>query len=223
MINKTHLIIMALICGVSAAIGAYYYPHLPNPAPTHWNLHGQVDGYGPPWVAAYMLPLVCLGMIVLLAVLPLMGPFRENFERFHVTYGRICIAIMAAFATLQLLILLAATGKQMNMGSSLCIVIGVLFAILGNWMGKVRRNFYVGIRTPWTLANDEVWEKTHRNGGKIMVTVGLIAAVTGFLASDATCFIVLMGGIGFLVVWAMGYSLYWYRRLGKMDDLAVKQ
>jgi uncharacterized membrane protein len=223
MINKIHLIVMLLICAASAGIGLYFYDRLPNPAPTHWNLHGQIDGYGPPWVAAFMLPLVCLGMIVLLAVLPLLGPFRSNFERFHVTYGRICIAIMATFAAMHLVIMLASTGRQMNMGSSICVIFGVLFAVLGNWMGKIRRNFYVGIRTPWTLASDEVWERTHRSGGKIMVAVGLIAAVTGFIASDATCFIVLMSGIGFLVAWAMGYSLYWYKRLGKMDDLAVKQ
>jgi uncharacterized membrane protein len=162
-------------------------------------------------------------MILLLVALPLLGPFRENFERFHITYGRICIAIMATFAAIQLTMLLAGTGRQFNMGSSMCVIVGVLFAVLGNWMGKIRRNFYVGIRTPWTLANDEVWERTNRSGGKIMVAVGIICALTGLLASDAICFIVLMSGIGLLVAWACGYSFYWYKKLGRVDDLAVKQ
>src|SRR5262249_13952430 len=101
--------------------------------------------------------------------------------------------------------------------------VGVMFSVLGNWMGKIRRNFYVGIRTPWTLANDEVWERTHRSGGKVMMLIGAISAITGFFASDTTCFIVLISGVGVLVLWALGYSLYWYRKIGRVDDLAVRE
>ena len=220
MIPRTHFLIMLAAIAVNAALGTYFYPRLPDPCPIHWNWRGQVDDYGSPTMMAFGWPAITLGLAILLTGLPLLGPFRKNFDKFRITFGRICVTITVFLCGLQLVFLLAASGRQLRIGSSLCILIGLLFAVLGNWMGKLRRNLYVGIRTPWTIANEVVWERTHRLGGKLMVAAGLISAVTGLFAGDSVCLVVLLSSLIGTVGVAVIYSLVEYRRLGEVDDLS---
>ena len=172
MIPRIHLMIsLALILG-GAAFGGAMYSRLPDPSPTHWNIHGVADGFGPPWELAFGVPIVLAGLMVVLAVLPLLGPFRANFERFRVVYGRVCVTIAVAIIAMHVVFVLKGAGHAIHVGSALSIIVGSLLAVLGNWMGKLRRNMYVGIRTPWTIANDLVWERTHRVGGRVMAGLG---------------------------------------------------
>ncbi|QDV90229.1 Immunity protein SdpI [Phycisphaerae bacterium RAS2] len=219
MMSRNHYLLMIGMILAGAAFGGAFYNSIPDPAPTHWNLKGEIDGYGPRWVAAFLMPIIAAGLVGLLAGLPLLGPFRENFERFRSTYGRICVAVLTLIMAIHVVFVLGATGRNMQVGATISIILGLMLTLLGNYMGKVRRNFYVGIRTPWTLANDVVWERTHRVGSKIMVAVGLVIAAAGFFLNDLVCFIVMMSSLGFLVVWSLLYSLMLYRRLGSRDDL----
>lgn len=219
MISRNQCLLMIGMIFAGAAFGGAFYNTMPDPAPTHWNLKGEIDGYGPRWVAAFLMPIIATGLMALLAGLPLLGPFRENFMRFRVTYGRICVAVLTLIMAIHAVFVLGATGRTMQIGATLSIILGLMLAVLGNYMGKVRRNFYVGIRTPWTLANEVVWERTHRAGSKIMVIVGLVIAAAGFFANDLVCFIVMMSSVGFLAAWSLLYSLMLYRRLGSRDDL----
>lgn len=220
MLTRSHKLALLGLIGLSVALSAVFVPILPDTVPTHWNMHGEADDYGSKWVSLLLFPGVLIGMAALMMVLPLLGPFRQNLEAFRVTYGRILITILTTFLGLQLVILLKSAGGEFEIGSSLAIVLGLMMALLGNWLGKVRRNFYVGIRTPWTLANERVWEKTHRVGAWLFMVHGLVTAVTGYFASSVVCFFVLIGGLIAIVIWAVFYSLYWYRRLGAVDELS---
>jgi uncharacterized membrane protein len=219
MIPRIHLWWMIAAVITTSAVSAAFYPRLPDPCPIHWNIRGQVDGYSSPLTMALIAPAFAAGLTLLLLVLPILGPFRRNMESFRVVYGRIGSLILTFFLGFQVVTLLAATGRPLRMGAILTVLIGLMFACLGNWMGKVRRNFYVGIRTPWTLSNEIVWEKTHRLGGKLFVAAGLITAVTGFFASEVTCFVVLMAALLGSAAWSVIYSFVIYRRLGQVDDL----
>jgi uncharacterized membrane protein len=167
-----------------------------------------------------LLPACTLGVAALMVAFPLLGPLRRNFEQFRGTYGRICITIVAGLLGIHLVVLLKAAGHELRIGATLAIVIGLMLAVMGNWLSKVRRNFYIGIRTPWTLANETVWEKTHRLGAKLFVIQGLVSAASGLFAPDWVCFVVLIGGLGLIGLWAVLYSLLCYRRLGQKDDLS---
>lgn len=221
MIPRFHLIWMIAAVFVNVALSAAFYPHLPNPCPIHWNLHGQIDGYGSPLTMALIAPSTSAGLVLLLMLFPAIGPFKRNLENFRVVYGRIGALLLTFFLALQVILLLAASGRPLRIGPAFTVLFGLMFAFLGNWMGKLRRNFYVGIRTPWTLANDTVWEKTHRIGGRLFVIGGAISAITGLFAGDVTCFVVLIGTIFISVVWSIVYSLVIYRRLGQVDDLST--
>ncbi len=223
MMPRIHVWVLVLLLLASGALSAGFAPLLSARVPTHWGVNGQVDAYGSKWISLLLFPAIVIAMLLLFLVLPLIGPFRRNFEQFRVTYGRIAITIVAGFIGLQLVVLLNDAGHHLRIGASFAVIIGVMFAVLGNWLSKVRRNFYVGIRTPWTLANEAVWERTHRLGAKVFVAFGLVLAATGLIApQDWMVFVVLIAGVAFIVLWSLLYSLYWYRRLGQVDELPAE-
>lgn len=163
------------------------------------------------------------GVMVLLVILPILGPFRQNFERFRVTYGRMCMLVVAVILAFHAVFMADALGRHIAVGRSLAIICGVMFVVMGNWLGKIRRNFYLGIRTPWTLVNERVWEKTHRAGGKIMVCLGVVSVGLGLFAEERLCTIGFFSGLGMLVAWSLIYSFVVYRRLGHVDDVERQQ
>lgn len=219
MIARRHTTFIWMTVLANAVFSAAMYSRLPEPAPMHWNIHGQIDGWGPRWLAAGLFPVIVAVIVLLLVVLPKLGPFRQNLESIAVTYGRIVIILGLLLAALNSIFLLAAAGHALPIGSSIALALGLFLVLLGNWLGKVPRNLYLGIRTPWTIANDTVWERTHRLGGRVMVAAGLVVAVTALFASDVTCFVVLMASLGITVIWAIVYSFRLYRRLGGVDDM----
>lgn len=220
MIPHGYLVTTGILLIVSLGVAAWFEQTLPEQVPVHWNLQGQADRYGPSWQATWLASGILFGIVFLMLVLPMMGPFQKNFEQFRGTYGLIVVAIATAFLGLQIVIGLSAKGAGINIGSGICFVLGALFTVLGNTFGKIRRNFYVGIRTPWTLANDYVWERTHRLGGKLFVGVGLASIVAAVALPSSVCFFVLIGGAIGTAIATVAYSFVCYRRHGELDDLS---
>lgn len=218
MISRIHLMVMTLLITADIAVAIAVYPRLPASCPTHWNLSGEPDAFGPPWKLAFTIPAINAGLSFFLWGIPLLGPFRANFERFRRTYGRFCVTVVAMIIAIHVVFLADAAGRELSIGRSMSIICGVMFTVMGNWLGKIRRNFYVGIRTPWTLVNEQVWERTHRAGGKIMVVIGLISISFGLFAEERVCSIAFFTGLAFLVAWSLTYSYVVYRKLGSRDE-----
>lgn len=207
--------IILAIWAISFAAAAY----MPASIPVHWNLAGEVDRYGSPWELALGVPLGASFVIFLMIVLPLVGPFEDNFKQFATTYGRIVVLIAGTMLAIQAAVLAKGLGINLPVQAIFLPMLGIMFAMLGNWMGKIRRNFWIGIRTPWTLANDTVWERTHRVGGRLFVIYGLLVALVGFFAPPIIAMGWLLGGLIVLVVWSLIYSQRLYRRLGHVDEI----
>lgn len=216
---RRHVYVVGGVLATMVAMSVVGLFVLPEQVPVHWNLHGEVTRHGSRWEALLVLPVLAAGITLLLSILPRLGPLRANLEAFKTIYGRIVIAVLGLFAAMHAMMLLMGAGAEVPVAKVVTVSIGILLAVLGNWMGKIRRNFWVGIRTPWTLANDVVWERTHRVGGRLMVLLGLLVIAAGALAPPAAAFVVLTGGAGALGFWAIGYSLWLYRRLGQVDHL----
>lgn len=217
MIERKHLIIVLALLAAPALASAVMYSSLPDPAPIHWNVRGEADGFGPRWVLAWLLPASTTLVTALLLALPALGPMRENMARFRNVYGKLVIAIVATVGAIHVLTLLSATGAAVRIEVVVPFVMGLLFAVLGNWMGKIRRNFWVGIRTPWTLASDVVWERTHRVGGRLFVALGLLVAIVALLGHPWLTIGTLIGGLIALLVWSLVYSLWLYQRVGPSE------
>lgn len=192
---------------------------LPPQVPTHWGVSGQPDAFTPrenllPHLL--LLPGSMAGMLVLFLILPWLSPLRYKIEPFRPTYDYIMGLVVAMFAYMHLVLLLAFTGRLLAVdrwitGGSL-----VAIAALGNVLGKVQKNFWVGIRTPWTLASDVVWIRTHRLAAWLFVAGG-IAGLVLLLAGIHPLIALSVFGVAALV--PVFYSLWLYKRLEKQGKL----
>lgn len=170
---KTEIIPLLAVATVLAS-SFYFYAHFPERVPMHWNIAGEVDGWGSRWVGAFMLPVVILGMYLLFLVIPYLDPKKDRYEQFRKVFHVFKGFIVVFMALIYFITGLSALGYNINIGLWVPGLVGVLFILLGNYMGKIKPNWFMGIRTPWTLSSEEVWNKTHRFGGKVFMLGGLV-------------------------------------------------
>jgi uncharacterized membrane protein len=185
------------------------YRQLPASVPAHWNALGEIDRYGPRgWI--FTQPIILAIVTLVWAVLPGVSPEKFKVGSFSATWWYCGIVMALLLAYIQVVLLWGTATGTIPMSRALLGGIGVAIVLLGNVIGKVKRNFWLGVRTPWTLASDRVWYATHRLAGKTMVAGGLVALGTALLDLPFDL------GIGAIVVGALvpaGYSLVYYKRL----------
>lgn len=201
---------------VAVTLSIVFYPTLPDPMPSHWNLTGEVDGWSPKFMGAFLMPFVMAAMVALFAVLPRISPRGYPVEERSRAYRAIELAIVAFSLCVHVVVLLTATGTRVNVSIILPMSIGALFVVLGNYMAKVRRNFFIGIRTPWTLADEDVWFRTHRLGGRVFVAAGLALMLVPFAGRAQAVVFPAIAITAALV--PMVYSYVIYRRLDKGEN-----
>ncbi|MCB2359694.1 SdpI family protein [Clostridium estertheticum] len=172
-ILKKDLGILFLII-LGFALGVYFYPLLPTKVPIHWNFKGQVDGYGSRFFGAFGLAFINLAMYLLFIALPYIDPKGKNYKDFQSTYQYLKYLLIILFLGIEVTTLLIGTGVAINITIIIQIMVSLLFILLGNVMGRFKFNYFVGIKTPWTLANEEVWRKTHRMAAPIWVIGGIL-------------------------------------------------
>jgi len=196
------------------ALGAYFYPSLPDKVPTHWNASGEVDGYGSKLFGAFGLPAISLATYLLYIALPYIDPKRKNYTDFESTFQFLKYLLILFFLGIELMTLLIASGVMVNKPIFIQIMVSLLFILIGNVMGRFKHNYFVGIKTPWTLANEEVWRKTHRMAAPLWVLGGVVNIVLALTGMD-------FNGIGFIVIIIVisivpiGYSYISYRKIVK--------
>jgi len=148
----------------------------PDKIPTHWNAKGEVDDYGGKW-AVFLSPMINAGTYLLLLLLPKIDPRKKNYALFSGTYRIFRLSLAFLFSLLGFVTCLFSLGYHINVGLIIQLAVVGLFFILGNQFGRIRPNYFIGIRTPWTLNNEDVWMRTHRFAGKIWVISSLVMAV----------------------------------------------
>lgn len=217
-LKKSDILLLLLII-LSFIPGWVYYGQLPDRMPTHWNVYGQVNGYSSKTFATLFFPGLNLGMFFLFFLLPRLDPKRKNYALFTSSYTVIRWAIHLFFILLYLVTLVSALNMAqgqptLDVSRIVPVAVSVLFIVLGNYMGRFRHNYFIGIRNPWTLANEQVWQKTHRLGGKLFVVVGLLGILSVFLAPTLR-FAVFMGGVAALLIVTTAYSYWIFRKLAE--------
>jgi len=201
----------SLILVVAAfLVSAALYSRLPERLPTHWNARGEIDGYMPKPFGPFLGPALMAFVFLVFLALPAISPKGFRFEGFRAVWGVLQTAILGVLFFIHTLALLAAMGKPVDMRRGSGAAVGILLAVLGNFLGKVTRNFFVGIRTPWTLASDEVWYKTHRLGGKLFVLAGLATFVLALAGAGPVAIGVVIGAAATVSVVA---SYVFYRKI----------
>jgi immunity protein, SdpI family len=213
-----HTLLNLCLILAAFAVAASMYNSLPDLVPIHWNARGIVNGYTPkPW-GAFMLPLMMVGLYLLFLVLPAVSPGGFRISRFMRVYWILCSVTLAFLLVTTVFALLMAQGISLPLNRIINAGIGLLLMIIGNFLGKVTKNFFVGIRTPWTLASDEVWFRTHRFAGKLFVLVGFVVVIAGVLGYAGTwqVWVIIAAAIVSVI-----YSAVIYKRIeGFKDDSA---
>jgi uncharacterized membrane protein len=204
-------IIVATTIGIAVA-----YPQLPANVPTHWNALGQVNGWNPKWALFLWGPGLMLLMVGVFAAIPWLSPKKFEVDSFRTTYLYIMILIVAMMAYAQMLVVVSGLGVPFDMTRAIEGCVCVLTMLMGNVMGKLRRNFFMGIRTPWTLANERVWNATHRFGAKTFFAAGLAGLLAVILR--APFWLPIAAIVAGVLVTAI-YSLLFYKQLEQRGEL----
>lgn len=187
------------------------WDYLPEKIPTHWNYKGEVDSYSGK-NTAFLLAGLPLVIQVLMNFLPAFDPKRENYASFQGSYYKLRLLITLFFSFLSGMILyVSATNQIASFTDIISVSICLLFAGIGNYMGTIKPNYFTGVRTPWTLSDEEIWRKTHKFAGKLWFFGGLILALVVVLFPSVTAFIILSAGIIVLALIPVLYSYLLFR------------
>lgn len=203
--SKRAIVLMWTLALLPAAMLALAWSHLPEQVPLHWNMHGQVDNWASP-VALWGLCAIGPLMALLFQFLPRLDPKRENYEKFQGKYELVALVSLFLVAVMMAVTLVESLWPgRLDVGRIVCLVIGGVLLVLGNLMGKVKRNWFLGFRTPWALSDPDVWNKTQRMGGWVFFLSGALLVILALLAPPEAMLWV------FLAVLLGGTALTYYK------------
>jgi uncharacterized membrane protein len=210
--TRTTTIVVLLMIAAAAVAGLVLWNQLPEPMASHWNVNDQVDGYTSKFTGVFMLPLFTLGLFLLFLVIPNIDPLKANIAQFRDVFN-LFVVLMAAF-----MLYIHALTLRWNLGytdfgmsKAMLPAMGLLFFFIGFMLRKAKRNFFIGIRTPWTLSSDRVWDETHRIGSVLFMISGVLAFI-GSLFGGMTAFWFLFVPIIGSTLITLVYSYVIYQR-----------
>lgn len=190
--------------------GALNYGKLPDEVASHFGTNGKADGYMAK--SGLLVLTVCLSLLPLaLGVFRALDPKSRNYEKFGATYGLIRVAIALVLDAVSVMVICYNLGYEFNMGVVVQLCVGALFVVIGNYMPRLKDNWFIGIRNPWTMSDPSVWRKTHRMGGPLWVAAGLIVMAGAFLPA-AWSVGMLIGAVVLCGVVPMLYSYLLWKR-----------
>lgn len=207
--RKSELIVLGIIL-LSFLIGIYFYPRMPSAMASHWDSKGEVDGYMSKFWGLFLMPFISVGLLLLFVLIPKIDPLKANIEKFRKYYDGLVVLMMVFLFYLYLLTLFWNRGVRFNMIQLLAPAFGILFYYCGVLIENAKRNWFIGIRTPWTLSSEQVWEKTHKIGGKLFKVAGIVALFAALFHRYAMFFI--MGPVLLIAAYTIVYSYIEYQK-----------
>lgn len=202
----------SVLVGISAF---FVYPYLPNLIPTHWGISGQIDAYSDKSMV-FLFAFLPLALMALFTVIPRIDPKKMSYQLHGKAYEIVVISMIFFMSALYFITTAVALGYNLPVDTFVKLGVALLFIIMGNVLGQVRHNYFFGIRTPWTLANDVVWRKTHRVGAYGFVIAGIFALFSVFLKGMLS-FILMFVPLVVLVFYLFIYSYVIFKKLEKQD------
>jgi len=208
--KKSMFLIIGMVI-LSFAIGLFFYPKMPIEMASHWDATGNVNGYmGRAW-GIYLMPVLTAALTLLLLALPYVDPLKKNVDKFRKYYEGFVIMFVAFMLYLYLLTIIWNLGYRFSMIQMLVPSFAVLFYYCGIMMQHTKRNWFIGIKTPWTLSSDVVWDKTHKLGAILFKITGLICLI-GFILPSYTIWLVIVPVLTVAIVLFV-YSYVVYRKM----------
>ncbi|MGM9927558.1 MAG: SdpI family protein [Bacillus sp. (in: firmicutes)] len=180
-----------VLIGIAFLISIISLPYLPDEIPTHWGMDGQPDDWSSKYFGALLAPVLMLFIAGTMKMTPKIDPMKRNYPKFQKNYVGFKNVLITFFLGIHILTILYGLGYEFSIENFVIIGVGLLFMYLGNIMPTIKPNYFFGIKTPWTLHNERVWTKTHRLGGKLFFTGGLVIILSVFFTNIAAIFILI--------------------------------
>ncbi len=212
---KTRTVLISiLLTGALILLGGYMMGQNMGPdLATHWNAAGEADGYGTTFMALYSLPILTMALSLLIMFVPAIDPLKMNIATFRSDYNLFVLVFTGFMYYIHSLSMAWNLGLKFSMNAMMAPAFGVLFIITGMVLSKAKRNYFIGIKTPWTLANDTVWAKTHKLGGRLFIASGILTAAC-ILYPPAVTYVLLVTALGSALITEV-YSYLEFRRIEK--------
>jgi len=207
--RRSNLIIILIIL-ISFAVGVYFYPRMPERVASHWNAQGEVDGYMSKGWGLFFMPLMSLGLFLLFLLIPKIDPLKENIKKFRKYFDGFIVLMMLFLFYIYLLTLFWNIGSRFNMSQLMIPAMGILFYYCGILVENTKRNWFIGIRTPWTLSSETVWDKTHKIGGRLFKAAGVIAFLGIFFPKQAILLVIIP--VFLVTAYTLIYSYFEYQK-----------
>lgn len=207
--RKNQITILGIIL-LSFVIGIYFYPQMPEKIASHWNAQGQVDGYMSKFWGLFLMPIISIGLFFLFILIPKIDLLKSNVQQFKKYFDRFVILIIVFLFYIYLLTIFWNLGKRFDIGQFIAPALGILFYYSGILIKNAKRNWFIGIKTPWTLSSDNVWNKTHKIGGKLFKIAGAIAFCGIFFPSYAIFFVLIP--VILFTIYIIIYSYFEYQK-----------
>jgi uncharacterized membrane protein len=197
---------LGLVLIVAAfTIGIYFYPSLPSQMATHWGMDNQVNGTTPRFWGTFLLPVILTLLWLFLVVIPRMDPKKTNIEKFRKFYYCFVLAIMTFLLYVFGLSIYWNLGHTFQFSQAIAPALSILLFCMGILLAHTEPNFTIGIRTPWTLASDTVWTKTHKLGSLLFKLSALISLPGVLFPSQTFLFIIIPIALSSVATYAYSY------------------
>jgi uncharacterized membrane protein len=187
------------------SISIFLYNKMPDQMPTHWNFEGEIDGYGSKFTGLLLMPIITLGIYFLMSIIPYIAVYKKNIKAFYFYYFGFKILFILFMLILYILALLPNFNIMINMNHAIIPFIAIILFFSGFLMEKSKRNYFIGIRTPWTLSSDKVWNKTHKVGAKGFKIISLMMFISAFIGKYAIIF-----SVSILILFIVYVFIYSY-------------
>lgn len=203
-----------VIALVGWGIGLYFWGDLPEPMPVHWDGAGNPDGFAPRWLGISFGPLTSLLIPLVILFVTRFDPRRDHVDRSAKHLETIVLGTSIFGLVIQAITLHAAMSEEMTLDPTwIMVLVGGLFIVIGNALPKFGSNFFIGIRTPWTLSSEKVWHKTQRLGGILFVLGGFAMMLLPFLGFTGNLLVGAILAISFgAALIPAGYSWWIYQQ-----------
>ncbi|MBB5887902.1 SdpI family protein [Lactovum miscens] len=199
---------------IEVVLSLAFYHNLPGKIAVHWDASGRADGYLSKIYGAFFVPAIHLVIYWVFYLFPRIDPQRQNYLKFISNYKITRLLLNTLFLTIQILLLASAQGYSFNISKIVGIVISIIVIVFGNIMGKLRFNYFLGIRSPWTLSNEKVWRKTHRMAGPLWLIGGIVILIFTLIGGHLFFYGVLVDAILLALIPTI-YSYFIYRYMDK--------
>ncbi|MCA9382792.1 SdpI family protein [Candidatus Dojkabacteria bacterium] len=206
--KKFAYIFIPTITVLTFVVTIYFYNQLPREIASHWNTMGEVDGYADKMIGAFIAPIVMLVVGLLYFIIPKIDPKKNNIEASISQLSGVMTLLMLFFFAMQIFIIAWNLDYHLNINYFIPPFISFLFFYIGIQLPKIKKNYMFGIRTPWTLESNTVWEKTHQLGGKLFIISSIFGLLGIWAGKFAIAFVIVPILLTVVILFAYSYLEY---------------